>query len=60
MAPKKNKHRCSCIKDDGAPCRANAQTDSELCFFHDPEAADERAAARKAGGLERSRKALLA
>ena len=47
------KHQsCQCrgTKADGTPCRANAMTGSEYCFFHDPAKAEEQEAARQAGG----------
>ena len=33
--------------------------DSEYCFFHDPAALEERRAARRTGGIERSKKAAV-
>jgi hypothetical protein len=32
---------------------------SDFCFFHDPEKAQDRAAARKAGGIMRARRAVV-
>jgi len=32
---------------------------SEFCFFHDPSKAQERASARKAGGIARARRAVV-
>ncbi len=43
-------HRCTYRKDDGTRCRANAMRGSDYCFTHDPAKADERRAARQAGG----------
>jgi hypothetical protein len=40
-------------------CKANAQTESLYCFFHDPALDTERAEARKAGGIARTRKVTL-
>lgn len=54
-----NGTRCQEIKPDGQQCRANAMTDSDRCFFHDPDTAQEREAARRAGGIERSRPAAM-
>jgi hypothetical protein len=34
-------------------------TNSNFCFFHDPTKAKERASARRAGGIERSRRAAV-
>ena len=50
---------CRHIKSSGHPCEANVQLGSEFCFFHDPSAATQRKAARRAGGRERTRKLLL-
>ena len=36
---------------EGAPCNATPQAGKAYCFFHDPELAQERAAARRQGGL---------
>jgi hypothetical protein len=54
-----NGNRCQQIKRDGQQCKTNARTNSNLCFFHDPNAAKEREAARRAGGVERSRRAAV-
>jgi hypothetical protein len=51
--------KCRHIKRDGSRCRANTRHGSEFCFFHDPASALARDAARKAGGIERSRKAAV-
>jgi len=51
--------RCTKTKADGTICRANARTGSAFCFFHDPAVAKQRMAARKAGGIERSKKAAV-
>lgn len=48
--------QCQKIKRNGQQCAAHAMTDSEFCFMHEPRKAAERAAARRAGGLERSRR----
>ena len=42
--------QCKGTTADGTRCRANAMTGSEYCFFHDPSTAEEREAARQAGG----------
>lgn len=47
--------RCRGIKADGTACEATPQAGSPYCFFHDPEKAEERAIARRQGGLERSK-----
>lgn len=51
--------KCQQIKADGKPCQASARAGSDFCFFHDPDAGAERTAARKAGGIERSRRAAV-
>jgi len=51
--------RCRQIKPDGSPCRANAVHNSQFCFFHDPNSSAERDAARRNGGIERSKKAAV-
>jgi hypothetical protein len=47
---------CKKVKSDGRRCEARAMTNSKFCFFHDPSKAKERAAARRAGGVQRSRR----
>ena len=54
-----SKRPCEYVKADGQPCQANAMISSNLCFFHDPSRTQERAAARKAGGIERTRHAIV-
>ncbi|HET9410121.1 MAG TPA: hypothetical protein VFO39_22990 [Candidatus Sulfotelmatobacter sp.] len=51
--------QCRYIKPDRTHCRANARHGSAYCFFHDPDSALEREAARKNGGKERSRRAAV-
>jgi len=48
---------CRHVKEDGMPCRAKTRPGVDYCFFHDPDRAEERAAAREAGG--RARKAAV-
>ena len=48
--------QCTYIKPDGSRCRANARTERDYCFIHDPDSAEERGAARSGGGKERSRR----
>ena len=50
---------CLFTKEDGERCRARAMRDSEYCFFHDPATLERRRAARRAGGIERSKKAAV-
>ena len=51
--------QCRKIKPGGVRCRANIRNGSKYCFFHDPHSAPARDAARKAGGIQRSRKAAV-
>jgi len=51
--------KCQFIKPDGSRCNAYAQTGSLLCFTHDPDKAQERAIAHRAGGLANKIKADL-
>jgi hypothetical protein len=51
--------QCRHIKPDGSPCRANVRSGSLHCYFHCPDVAEEREAARIKGGKERSRKAAV-
>jgi hypothetical protein len=53
-----NSGGCTGLKRDGNRCHAQALTGSRYCFFHDPAAAEERAAASKRGG-EKTRPAVL-
>ncbi|MBU0717195.1 MAG: hypothetical protein ABII12_12140 [Planctomycetota bacterium] len=51
--------RCRHIKADGTRCRAVARGESDSCFFHDSETADQRKAAQRAGGIKRSKAAAV-
>src|SRR5579859_5996943 len=53
--PNPNRRQCCHNNDDGTQCKANPQTGSEYCFFHDPELAEERKAASRAGGAANRR-----
>jgi hypothetical protein len=44
------RQRCCHTTTNGTQCKAHPQTGSEYCFFHDPELAEDRKAARRAGG----------
>jgi hypothetical protein len=48
------------VKDDGQPCRAPRLRDSDFCFWHSPEHADEAAEAQRLGGLRRRREKAVA
>ena len=50
---------CKQAKADGKPCRAGARPGSRYCIFHDPELADMRAEARRAGGRRRCPRAVV-
>ena len=52
--------RCAARTRKGEPCRAKPGTESELCFFHDPETAAEAAKARQLGGKRRRRESTVA
>ena len=59
MAAKQDRKSCQQMKRDGERCRANPLTGSRYCVFHDPQKTEERAAARRAGGVARSHKAVV-
>ncbi len=44
---------CKGTNERGEPCSAPRVEGREYCFWHDPDTANERAAARKLGGLNR-------
>jgi len=50
---------CEYVKPDGLQCKANAMVGSGYCYFHHPLKVEERAVARRAGGIERSRQAAV-
>jgi hypothetical protein len=52
-------NRCQFRKKDGKRCGANAQPANGLCVFHDPARASEGRRARRAGGITRSRLAVV-
>src|SRR6185369_5083233 len=56
--PSHQSRRCCYEREEGL-CRANAQTGSPFCFFHDPSLEKERAQARHVGGVSRSRRVVL-
>jgi len=47
---------CEKIKQNGRRCQAKPIKNSRYCFFHDPSKTKDRAAARRAGGIQRSRR----
>jgi hypothetical protein len=52
------KKLCKANKSDGSKCEVAAVTDSEYCFFHDPDRATDRKAAQSLGGHGNRIKAL--
>jgi hypothetical protein len=50
---------CGASTKRGTPCRAWTLPDSDRCFSHDPSRAEERRAARAAGGAKASQLRLL-
>lgn len=51
--------RCEAHNARGLPCSAAPLVDARFCFAHDPEHADEAAAARRSGGLRRRREGTI-
>jgi hypothetical protein len=51
--------KCEFHKKNGKRCGADAQTGKSLCVFHDPARASEGRRARRAGGINRSRPAVV-
>ena len=51
--------KCGFRKKNGERCDADAQTGKSLCVFHDPARASEGRRARRAGGITRSRLAVV-
>jgi hypothetical protein len=43
--------QCTYIKADGTQCNAQAMTQSEFCFSHDPETQEDKELAVRKGGL---------
>ena len=46
--------KCTAKRSDGSECQANAMTGSDLCFWHNPDAAEDRLDASSRGGSKRS------
>jgi hypothetical protein len=51
---------CSAKNERGEPCRQAPLRDSEYCFWHSPEHAEQAAEARRLGGLRRRRENITA
>ena len=49
---------CKGTTDRGSPCRADARSGSDYCFWHDPHSRAARSAAARRGGVVRARDAL--
>jgi hypothetical protein len=50
---------CTGITEGGSACRQAPLSDSDYCFWHSPEHAQEAAEARRLGGLRRRREGTL-
>ena len=51
--------KCQFRKKNGSMCDADAQIGKDVCVFHDPKQAATVRRARRAGGIRRSRPALV-
>jgi hypothetical protein len=51
--------KCAFRKKNGEHCAADAQTGKSLCVFHDPAQVSQGRRARRAGGIARSRTAVV-
>jgi hypothetical protein len=54
------RRRCTGVHDDGRPCGAPPLRTGPLCFWHDPDTAEEAAEARRVGGRHRKREKTIA
>lgn len=54
-----SKRACKGRSEDGSPCRQAPGLDSEFCFWHDPEHADEASEARRLGGKRAHKESAL-
>jgi hypothetical protein len=52
-------NKCHFRKKDGKICGADAQSEKEVCIFHDPARAADGRRARRAGGASRSQTATV-
>ena len=50
---------CTAIAHTGRRCGAGPMSESDYCFWHDPDHVEEAAAARKLGGHRRKREATV-
>jgi hypothetical protein len=46
----KQKKRCIFVKENGETCGALRMKNSEFCYFHNPEVAEERQETKRNGG----------
>ena len=51
---------CAFVKQNGEHCQSAPLQDSEFCFWHSPEHAQEAAEARRLGGLRRRKEKITA
>lgn len=51
--------KCKFFTQNGKPCGADPQSGKDVCVFHDPSHACDGLRARRAGGLNRTRVAVL-
>jgi hypothetical protein len=58
MALENETRRCEHATKSGARCRANAVSESTMCFAHDPALEGKRTAARRRGGEQKQRAVL--
>src|SRR5262245_60330037 len=56
---RKPARKCKHTKADWLRCKASPRPGGPFCLFHDPQMAKARRAGRKAGGVNRSRKAAI-
>jgi hypothetical protein len=54
------RRQCAFRKPTGEPCQSPPLHDSQFCFMHSPEHAQEAQEARKLGGVRRKREVTLA
>ncbi len=53
------RRNCRALNEAGAPCRQPPLRSGELCFWHEPECAEQAREARRLGGLRRRKEATL-
>jgi hypothetical protein len=51
--------RCQALNEKGDPCQQRPLTESDYCFWHDPEYAPQATQARRSGGAARAREHAL-